>query len=262
MHSLTLQIIILSDISPNQKPTPTPNMNTKTQNTLEKILIAWETREQKVEDKLDQVEKYILEHVGLKEEASYYVQNGKFFERYVAGFVDGIFWKLKTFSYLFLDPFHIFDIIIGFVKGIVKHPIGTMKQMWKTWTFVYTNGPYSLGFMTSDALFAALIAGANTAIKGGTASEIAKNSVKTGINKATAWLDGPSNKIKNLGNQIKETISSSDDFFQMIRNEPHNVITDAKGSLQKGIAIGKIKTYKLYAKKYIKKHIQKKDNVQ
>ena len=90
----------------------------------------WDNAEHTVEEKLDALENYIFRHLGFKHEPSYYETKGSFFARYCAGFINRYFVLIKNVSFILLDPLHIFDIVTTFVKGILTHPIKTLKQIW------------------------------------------------------------------------------------------------------------------------------------
>lgn len=228
-------------------------MNKAENSALEKVLMAWESEEHSVEEKLDHLRKYIFESLGLEHEPEYYVKKGKFFERYVAGFVGRYFQLLKDVSFIILDPLHIIDIMTSFAKGVFLHPIKTLKQVWKIWTGAYTKGVYGLGRLTADALLACVIAAAGTLLAGGKIALAAEEAAGAAVETVVGTVSSLPKRIANIGKGIKNALTSSGDFFDMIKEAPLEVLSDAKKSLISKSSYGKIKLYKYYAKPFMKK---------
>lgn len=219
--------------------------------TLDHILQKWESAEFSVEEKISGLEKYVFEHLGFKHEPNYYRTKGSLFRRYCAGFIDRYFTLLRDISFILLDPLHIFDIVTAFVKGIFTHPIKSLNQIWKVWTKDYRRGVFGLGALTADALLAALIAGASTALVEDEIGMAGKSAVQGFNKKIVGSLTKSAKKVVETGEVVVETINSSNDFFAMLKANPLAVIADAKQSMEDNISYGKIRSYKLYAKNYL-----------
>lgn len=221
---------------------------------LEDVLIRWESTEHSAEEKLDALEKYIFEHVGLKHDQEYYQKKGKFFERYAAGFIHRYIMILKEASFLLLDPLHIIDVIVTFVKQVFLHPIKLLKQIWKMWVWSYVRGAYGLGFMTADALLACIIAGAvSLAAAEGGAMAAAEASAVTLKESAVAAATYVPKKIMGIGSGIQKVVTSSGSFMNMVARAPLKVLTDAQKSIRLTAAFGTVKEYRWYADPFMKK---------
>ncbi len=219
---------------------------------MDHILQKWESAEFSVEEKISGLEKYVFEHLGFKHDPNYYRTKGSLFRRYCAGFIDRYFTLLRDISFILLDPLHIFDIVTAFVKGILTHPIQSLKQIWRVWTKDYRRGAFGLGALTADALLAALIAGASTALlEEGSSGMIGKSAVQGFNKKIVGSLTKGAKKVVETGEIAAEAIKSGDDFFAMLKSNPLAVIEDAKKSMKDNISYGRIRSYKLYAKNYL-----------
>lgn len=222
--------------------------------TLESVLHIWDNAEHTVEEKLNALENYIFQYLGFKHEPAYYEKKGSFFARYCAGFINRYFVLIKNVSFILLDPLHIFDIITTFVKGILTQPIKTLKQIWGVWTYSYTHGIYGLGALTADALLATLIAGGSTALAEGEVWMITRNAGGAFGKKFIDRAMGLSNKFAKMWGNLKNAVSSYDELFNAIKQEPHVVLADAKKSLVSGVSYGKIQTYKYYTNPFLKQN--------
>ena len=221
--------------------------------TMDKIISLWESEEHTVEDKINTFERFIFDHIGLKNEVEYYVEEGSFLARYLAGFIHRYFVLLKDVSFILLDPIHIFDIITSFAKSVVRHPIKTLKQVWSAWTKPYTRGMYGLGRMTADAFLACIIAGGATLLAEGEVAVAAEVATSELGEQAVTKVMGIPKKLVGVGENIEKTIESCDDFFDLIKEDPVNILKDAKESLSSGISYGKIRSYKVYSGNFLKR---------
>lgn len=222
--------------------------------TLEHVINIWDSDEHKIEYKLEALESYIFSHLGLNYENKYYETKGKLFHRYIAGFVHRYIGIIKEFSFIVLDPLHIFDIITGFAKGVFVHPIKTLKTIWECWTGTYKKGIYGFGAITADALLACFIAGASTVLVEGEVALATESAVEAFGEKAVSRVSSLPNKVIGVGNNVKNVLSSSEEFFDVIRSNPVKVLDDAKRSLVSGVSYGDIKKYKAYAKPFLAQH--------
>lgn len=222
--------------------------------TLEHVLEKWEDEEYSVEKKLDDLRAHIFKHVGLKESPDYYMEHGKFFQRYLAGFICNYFWQLRDISFILLDPLHIFDILTTFAKEICRHPFQMLKQIWGCWTWSYTHGAFGLGVITAGALLACLIAGATVLLAGGikAGGTAIRTMAKTVSDTFKGTAMGLPNNFINIGKGVKNALSSSGEFFKMIRSEPMQVLADAKTSLVSGVSYGRIRSFKFYDGEFLK----------
>jgi len=213
------------------------------------ILQKWESAEHSVEEKLDSLEKYIFSHLGFEHEPSYYEKNGSFFARYIAGFIDRYFTLIRDMSFILLDPFHIFDILTNFAKGIIKHPIKTLKQIWNYWTYAYQGGAFGLGALTADALLAALIAGASSMLIEEESAVVAKNMSNSFGQNLKGSFTGVGENVANVTQNIKKGFTNYEEFFDSIKSSPQKVLQDAQKSLASKVSYGEIYKYKYYAVK-------------
>lgn len=222
--------------------------------TLEHVLEKWEDEEYSVEEKLHALHLHVFKHVGLTESPDHYIEHGKFFQRYLAGFICNYFWMLRDISFILLDPLHIFDILSTFAKEICKHPFKMLKQIWGCWTWSYTHGAFGLGVITAGALLACLIAGATVLLAGGLkAGDVAlKTMAKSASDTFRGAAMGLPDTFVGIGKTVKNTISYSGDFFKMIRSEPLQVLADAKKSLVSGVSYGRIRSFKFYDGTFLK----------
>ena len=220
--------------------------------TLDQVVTIWEGEEHTLEEKLDHLEKHIFEHLGLKEEPSYYLKKGSFFERYLAGFINTYFLLVKDISFIILDPIHIFDIITSFAKGVITHPIKTMKTIWGCWTFNYKSGAYALGGITANALLIAVTAGAAAAAMEGEALIAVEASASAFSEKVVGNAVSLPKKLIGIVEKAKTAITSHEEVLQAIMREPQAVIADAATSLKSGVSFGKVRTFKFYSGDFLK----------
>ncbi len=227
-----------------------------TEHTLENVLMKWESKEHSIEEKLSSLEKYVFVHVGLKEDPSYYEKKGKFFHRYMAGFISGYFFRLRDYSFILLDPLHIFDILTTFIKEIFKEPFKMLKSIWSCWTWSYTSGVWGLGLMTGQALLACILLGAGMLIGQGLKATgmavkgMGKIMSETFVGAATSLPK----KFIGIGRLVKNGILSSSDIFLMIRTAPLKVLSDARKSIQSGVSYGRIRTFKFYTNPFLRQN--------
>lgn len=221
--------------------------------TLDNVIGIWEEEEVSIEEKLDLLEKHIFEHLWLTESLEYYEKKWKFFHRYAAGFIHRTIMILKDFSYIVLDPIHIFDILTTFVKNIFTNPIQTLKQIWNTWTSCYTTWMFWLWYLTADAMLAAMIAWARIASTWA-AIWASVNSAVTGFWEAMVdWATAVFRSAWSIAESTVEVFSSSDDFFNVLKSEPQVVLRDAKKTIESWVFYWKISTYKMYTEKFLKR---------
>ena len=221
--------------------------------TLNEVLTAWEDAEITVEKKLEKLELHIFHGVWLKEKPEYYINNGKFFHRYVAWFIHRYFILIKDVSYILLDPLHIIDIIKSFVKWVFTHPILTLKQIWSVWTSAYRGWSYWLWAITADALLAAIIAWAATALKETEAWGILKNTAWAFGKKTTDTALGLPKKLIWTAKSVETAFGSYEEFFTIVRRSPAKILKDVGRSMESGISYWTVRKYKLYCWSLLKK---------
>ena len=220
---------------------------------LDKVITTWESEEHSLEEKMDSLEQSIFQHLGFVHKPDYYVKKGGFLSRYLAGFIHRSFELLKDFSFIVLDPLHIFDIFVAFAKGIITHPIKTLKQIWNCWTSDYSNGIYGLGAMTADAFLACLIAGATTAIIEGEGLAAVESAAEKFSEVAVEKVYAIPQQIKNIGEAGASLFNSHQDFFNLLKENPKQILADAKKSLESGFSYGEVRNYKLYSENFLKR---------
>lgn len=211
----------------------------------------WHAEEQSVEEKITRAEFWVFQRLGFQHDPLWYKKKGAPLERYLAGFVSRYFFHLRELSFLVLDPIHIATILFGFVRGVLFHPLKTMKGIWKVWTGFYFQGFYAMGAITADALMAALIVGSALSLKGGSsASVLAKESASAFVQKAEGWAFYAPRKIISKGKMLFEM---PEKIFEMVRGSPVEVIRDAEHSFVQTASVGKMREYKWYTESFLQK---------
>lgn len=220
---------------------------------LEAALLKWESTEHTVEEKLENLQSAIFTHLGLVEgDSEYYISHGKFYERYVAGFIARFFWALQDLSFIALDPLHIFDIITTFVKQLISHPIQLLKSIWDIWTWYFTHGAFGVGMLTADAVVAFVLAASGTLLAGGL--KVAMGSGLATIPETLiSNLTYVPEKIVSVAKTIKTTAVTGFDIFKKIQVNPKLALSDAVNSLGSGISYGIVREFKMYTNPFLQK---------
>ncbi len=218
---------------------------------LEKALHQWESEEHSVEEKLLALQKAVFLHLGLKEDPDYYIDKGKFFDRFVAGFVSSFFWRLKDLSFIVLDPLHIFDIITTFVKVFFTHPLKMLRQIFGTWTWSFTHGSFGMGMMVASALQAFIVAASVAMVAEGVVagSASASTAVTESFASEFSYVSG---KFSGVAQSVQKGASYTTKLFTEIQTNPQLILAEAKQSVMSGMSYGRIREFKFYANPFLK----------
>jgi len=222
--------------------------------TLEHVVKIWDNEEATLESKLEAMQLHTFQFLGFDHEPNYYIDNGKFFRRYLAGFLSRYFTIIKDFAFLILDPIHIINMLVAFAKNIIRHPIRTLRKIWKVWTSTYTHGAYGIGALTADALLAAMIAGATAAIAEEGAAVAAETAGETMVQKVASGATSLPRRLMKIGKGVEKAVTSHEEFFESIMSKPQAVLADAKKTIESGISFGNMETYRSYTKGLLDKH--------
>lgn len=215
--------------------------------TLEKVLTFWEDEEQKVEEKIELLERYVFEHVGLQHDVDYFEDKGKFLERFAAGFIHGYFNTIQDVSFLLLDPLHIFDILTTFVKNMFLHPLKTLKNIWDCWTYYYTTGAWGIGMMLAEISMACLLVVLGGLAAGEKVVTVLKNAAAAFGEGALGNVTYIPEKIIGIPKTAKSALGVSRSMLTAIIKSPKSMVTDTLKSLEMGGAYGQVRTYRYYA---------------
>lgn len=219
--------------------------------TLENVLIFWENEEQKVEKKLELLEKYIFNQLKFDHEPGYYEKHGKFLDRFAAGFIHGYFNTASDISFILLDPIHIIDILTTLVKNMFLHPLQTLKSIWETWTYYFTHGTYGLGMMLSEITIGCLLVAIGGILSGQKLTALLKNAASSFSEGVVGNLKYIPEKIVGIPKMAKSSLGLTRSVLKNALSSPGALISDALKSLEMGDAYGKIREYRLYADKFM-----------
>jgi len=221
--------------------------------TLDHAISVWDSEEHTAEEKLETLQMHVFHAVGLSEKPDYYIKNGKLLERFAAGFIYRYFSLLKDVTFLFLDPLHIIDVVVSFVKSVFTHPVETLKHIWKYWSGFYTKGAFGVGMMMADTLLAALVAGATAALAEGettlTLGSVAKITEEEVVKSATAL---PRKLIKVVKTSEKIAVSYGE-LAESVMSNPQVLLESAKSYLKGNSNFWGIRKFKHYASGLIRR---------
>jgi len=107
--------------------------------------------------------------------------------------------------------------------------------------------------MTADAFLACLIAGATTAIIEGEGLAAVESAAEKFSEVAVEKVYAIPQQIKNIGEAGASLFNSHQDFFNLLKENPKQILADAKKSLESGFSYGEVRNYKLYSENFLKR---------
>jgi len=220
---------------------------------LEQVLISWEKNEMKVEEKLDLLERAILQHLNLDHTIDYYENKGKFLERFGAGFVHGYFNILQDVSFLLLDPIHIFDLLTTLIGNLLAHPFQTIKAMWHTWTYYYTHGAFGLGMMMAEIVLGCIIVAVGGLLAGEKLVSLLKTTAKTFSSGIAGNITYIPEKLAGIAKKMASSVSLSKSIVKEAIKSPKALLADAIKSVDASETFGKFRDYKVCVQDYLGK---------